>query len=86
MEAAVCISFQIMLCTFFRSMKGFSYNGMQWHGAGGFRNSESGMGNAECGKCKSEVARFGFGVSRKKGRNHRAFTRNADHATHNPDT
>jgi hypothetical protein len=29
MEAIVCISFQIMVCTFFRSRKGFSY----WHGA-----------------------------------------------------
>ena len=35
MEAMVCISFQIMVCTFFRSMKGFS---------------QSGMGQEACGK------------------------------------
>ena len=55
MEAQICISFQIMVCTLFRSMKGFSQGG-KGLGAGslglgawgkGLSNSEVGIRNVE---------------------------------------
>jgi len=61
MQAVVCISFQIMLCTFFRSMKGFSHRGMGL-GAWSMGHGVNEFGNSEWRMRKNRATRYVFRV------------------------